>query len=74
MLKIKTNKIKCNHCGDIIESTHTHDFKWCKCMTVFVDGGREYLRRGFKDSPDDYEELSEYEEMTDPEEEESNDV
>ena len=43
--KIKTNKIKCKKCGDIIESTSVHDFKWCSCETVAVDGGHEYLRR-----------------------------
>ena len=60
-MKILRNMIKCKKCGEIIESKSTHDFNWCKCGTVFVDGGHEYLRRGFKDSPDDYEELSEYE-------------
>lgn len=39
-------KIQCTVCGDVIESTHRHDFKWCKCGSVFVDGGREYLRAG----------------------------
>lgn len=43
---ISVNKIRCNACEDVIESTHVHDFKWCKCMSVFVDGGPEYLRRG----------------------------
>ena len=56
---IKKNAIRCKHCGDIIESTHVHDFKWCSCGTCFVDGGHDYLRRGFKTSPEeDYEELS----------------
>jgi hypothetical protein len=62
MRKIKKNAIKCIHCGDVIESTHVHDFKWCSCETVYVDGGKCYCRRGFKNSPDDYEELSEWEE------------
>ena len=54
--KIRTNRIKCKKCGDIIESYHVHDFKWCSCKSVAVDGGREYLRRlGY---PEDYEELS----------------
>lgn len=53
--------IKCNHCGDVIESKHTHDFKWCKCNTVYVDGGLSYLKRGFVNSPNDFTELSEYE-------------
>lgn len=54
------NKIKCNRCGEIIESYDVHDFKWCKCKTVFVDGGHEYLRRGFKNSPNDFTDLSEH--------------
>ena len=54
--KIRTNRIKCKKCGDIIESYHVHDFKWCSCKSVAVDGGREYLRR--LGSPEDYEELS----------------
>lgn len=61
MRKIKRNAIRCKHCGDVIESEHVHDFKWCLCQSVFVDGGREYLRRGFRDSEGDFEDLSEYE-------------
>lgn len=57
------NAIKCNHCGEVIESKSVHDFKWCSCETVFVDGGLEYARRGYKNSTDDFEELSEYEEV-----------
>lgn len=54
MKKIIVNKIKCNKCGDIIESTHRHDFKICKCGAVAVDGGHDYLRRcGDLDSYDD---------------------
>ena len=45
MEKIITNKIRCKKCGDIIESTHRHDFKFCKCGAVAVDGGKDYLRR-----------------------------
>lgn len=52
------NQIKCNHCNEIIESKYRHDFKYCKCEKVFVDGGKDYLKRGFT-SPDDYTELSE---------------
>lgn len=57
------NAIKCNHCGDIIESEYTHDFKWCKCGTVAVDGGLSYAKRCFKNSTDDYTDLSEWEEV-----------
>lgn len=60
--QIKKNAIRCTVCGDVIESTHVHDFKMCSCETVAVDGGKCYLKRCFKNSPEDYEELSEWEE------------
>ena len=63
MRRKKRNAIKCNHCGEIIESTYRHDFRTCSCGTVSVDGGKDYLRRCFKNSPDDYTDLSEYEEV-----------
>lgn len=50
------NKIKCKKCGEIIESKHRHDFKFCKCGAVAVDGGKDYLRR--LGNQEDYEELS----------------
>lgn len=59
MSKIIRNMIRCNTCGDTIESTSRHDFKYCKCGRVFVDGGHDYLRRGYTDSPEDFTELSE---------------
>lgn len=62
MQRIISNKIKCKKCGDIIESTHVHDFKLCSCGAVGVDGGHEYLRRQGK--PDDWEELSETTDLT----------
>lgn len=61
--KIIKNAIRCKHCGDIIESKSVHDFVQCSCGKVFVDGGHEYLRRGFADydhPENDYEELSAY--------------
>lgn len=61
--KIKRNAIRCNHCGDEIESVHVHDFRWCSCGSVFVDGGREYLRRGYRDSTADFEDLAEWEDV-----------
>jgi hypothetical protein len=39
------NKIQCTKCLDVIESVHRHDFKWCKCGAVAVDGGKDYMRR-----------------------------
>lgn len=55
--KVIVNKIKCNLCGDIIESKSGHDFRYCKCGAVAVDGGKSYLRRcGYRE---DWTELSE---------------
>ncbi len=45
MKKILVNKIRCNKCGDEIESTYRHDFVTCKCGACSVDGGKDYLRR-----------------------------
>lgn len=59
MRKIIRNMAKCNLCGDVIESVHVHDFKYCKCGRIFVDGGHEYLRRGFQDESD-FTDMSEY--------------
>ena len=55
---ILRNAIRCKLCGDVIESTYRHDFKWCKCGNCAVDGGKSYLKRCFKTKPDDLEELS----------------
>ena len=60
MTKIIKNAIQCKHCGEIIESRNVHDFKTCKCGKVFVDGGHEYLRRGYTNSAEeDFIDLSE---------------
>lgn len=54
---ILKNAIRCRKCGEIIESASLYDFKWCKCGSVAVDGGRDYLKRS-ANSLDDFEELS----------------
>lgn len=58
--KLIKNAIKCVNCGDVIESKYTHDFKYCSCGTVSVDGGLSYLRRSYKNSRDDFIDLSEW--------------
>lgn len=58
-IKILVNKIQCNKCKDIIESKYVHDFKWCSCKSIAVDGGVEYLRR--VGNLEDIIELSEFE-------------
>jgi len=53
------NRIQCKKCNDIIESEHRHDFKWCKCGAVAVDGGKDYMRRvgNFEDWVDKSEDM-----------------
>ena len=58
MRKIIVNKIRCKRCGDVIESKSVHDFKFCKCEAVAVDGGHDYLRR--LGETEDWEDLSKY--------------
>ena len=61
MQKIKRNRIKCKKCLLIIESKHRHDFKWCGCKSVAVDGGLDYVKVcGYRE---DFELLTEYETM-----------
>jgi DNA-directed RNA polymerase subunit N (RpoN/RPB10) len=50
------NLISCNHCGDLVASTHRHDFRSCSCGKVAADGGSAYLRR--LGSAGDFKELS----------------
>ena len=53
----KRNAIRCKKCNDVIESKFDHDFVYCKCRAVFVDGGLWLARRG--GDLDNYEDLSE---------------
>lgn len=55
-MKILVNQIKCLKCGDTPYSAHRHDFKYCKCGAVVVDGGMDYLRRVGNGA--DFEEMS----------------
>jgi tRNA(Ile2) C34 agmatinyltransferase TiaS len=59
---IVTNKAQCAKCEDIIESLNRHDFKFCKCGSISVDGGKSYLKRSFKDCGDIIEMSETYEE------------
>ena len=58
---ITKNAIRCKKCGDIIESTSRHDFKWCSCKAVAVDGGHDYLKR--TGNLGDWEDMSETKEV-----------
>jgi len=61
MKKIIKNMIKCNWCGEIIESKYRHDFVTCRCGCCSVDGGTDYLKRSFAHTIYDFTELSVYE-------------
>ncbi len=42
---IISNQAKCRKCGDVIYSSHVHDYVECSCGSILVDGGNAYLRR-----------------------------
>lgn len=56
-IKIIRNKIKCKCYGKVLESESRHDFKFCTCGKVVIDGGHFYLKRS--GNPNDWIELSE---------------
>jgi len=60
--RIKRNVAKCLLCGDVMESVSTHDFRTCSCGSLSVDGGKEYIRRNFKEESC-FEELTEMEDI-----------
>lgn len=64
--KIISNRAQCLECGDVIESKHRHDFVSCSCGKLFVDGGRDYLRRGTEGADTRWLELSEMDSGLDP--------
>lgn len=48
MGRIIRNAAKCLSCGVTVESRTRHDLQTCECGELFVDGGKSYLRRGWK--------------------------
>jgi len=42
-------KVQCLECGDILQSMFRHDFKWCSCKGIAVDGGGDYLKMSYTD-------------------------
>ena len=45
---MKVQAIKCSKCKDIIFSRTRHDCRGCTCGEVYIDGGFDYKRVGFK--------------------------
>jgi uncharacterized C2H2 Zn-finger protein len=48
-LVIIRNSAKCGMCHVEVVSRDVHDFVRCPCGNIYVDGGKHYLRRGWKD-------------------------
>lgn len=46
-VRILQNQARCLDCGDEPYSAHRHNFKYCKCGNISVDGGLDYIRRGY---------------------------
>ncbi len=45
---ILVNQAQCLICFEVVVSKHQHDFKSCTCGNIFVDGGKDYIRRGYR--------------------------
>ena len=41
---MKVTGIKCGKCNQIIYSRHRHDYHYCHCNNVAIDGGRDYTK------------------------------
>jgi hypothetical protein len=57
-LRTKVNAMQCLHCGDIIYSCATHDFRSCTCGKCYIDGGFDYVRGG--GTPNEFKFLKKY--------------
>lgn len=50
-MTLHRNAAECVKCGEVIESTHVHDYRTHSCcpeIWFMVDGGLFYRRRGYK--------------------------
>jgi len=43
---IEKDGLLCTQCNNVICSFSRHDFKFCSCGSIFVDGGDDYFRIG----------------------------
>jgi len=60
-ISIKTNKIQCSICNDVIESEHINDFKRCLCGFNSLGGGKNYL---YRQETGLYSELAEFDDTS----------
>ena len=54
--RVVRNAARCRRCDTVVESRHRHDFVWCACGAIFVDGGTDYIRWG--GNPEDFEPMA----------------
>lgn len=58
--QVTRNRARCKKCGDIVESKTRHSYVECRCKSIAVDGGFDYLRRvGDLDSIEEMSEVRE---------------
>lgn len=53
---MKIHAIKCRKCLDTVFSRTHHDFRWCSCQSVAIDGGFSYMK--ITGNPEDIEEVT----------------
>lgn len=56
------NAAECSSCGEVVRSRNRHDFRYCKCGKIAVDGGSNYCKRlgeGFIDRSEMFEDCGE---------------
>ena len=51
--------VLCKKCNNRIRSEHRHDFRWCPCKSLAVDGGGDYLKLSFSGNPEESYEIIE---------------
>lgn len=48
---MKIKAIRCPKCRDVIYSRARHDFRWCECGLIGIDGGFDYWKVTMKNYP-----------------------
>ena len=46
---MKIQAFKCPKCSAVVFSRTRHDYRWCPCKAIAVDGGLDYARVVYKD-------------------------
>lgn len=46
---MKINAYQCPKCQAVVFSRTRHDYRWCPCETIAVDGGLDYARVVYND-------------------------